>query len=187
MSTKLLVALVLSIATSAILGCSGTSASGAASNVLPTGFSKSIGIDDTAFLRATGTVVVVMNETLLKETDPTYGKIFAYARGTKTKKSQIVHALVGQNIVFQVTDPKHMHSAALLGAASGTGAPWPASFDGSKAASAPGEAIGTPGWATGPILLGASSATYSTGAAGYYMIGCQYHYRYGMRTIVIVQ
>ena len=150
-------------------------------------FARSIAVDDAAFLRATGTVVVAMNEGFKRETVPPYGNIFAYAKGKTSTKSQIVHALPGQNIVFTVTDTKHIHSAALLGAASGTGAPWPSAFDGSKTASPPGTAIGTAGWATGPIGLGTSSATYSAGAAGYYMIGCQFHYQYGMRTIVIVR
>jgi len=55
--------------------------------------------------------------------------------------------------------------------------------------SASGTVISTTSWSTGPIAPGQISAIYETGAPGFYMIGCAFHYDdpTSMRTVLIVK
>lgn len=118
--------------------------------------------------------------------DPNYGFELGYAVGTKSTVTQTISVPAGESVIFENVDTIP-HSAAFLGDATATGAPWPGSFDGSTTQSAAGTAIGTSGWATGSLDAGAKSPYYETGMPGFYMIGCQYHYDTNeMRTVIIV-
>ncbi len=117
--------------------------------------------------------------------DPNYGFELGYAVGTGTQ-TQTISLPIGESVQFKNLDTVP-HSAAFLGNATGTSAPWPASFNGSTSKSPAGSAIGTTGWATGSLNPGKSSPIYETGLPGFYMIGCQYHYNTNeMRTVVVV-
>ncbi len=132
--------------------------------------------------------VVGVSETGIKRIkDPNYGPVWGYFNGVTSKVSEIVHLSAGSKVVFKNVDTVHKHTAAFLGDATSNMAPWPASFNGGTVASVAGTDIGTTGWNTGTILIGAKSLVYNAGPAGYYMIGCKYHYQYGMRTVVVVQ
>ncbi|HET9343875.1 MAG TPA: hypothetical protein VFO25_13275 [Candidatus Eremiobacteraceae bacterium] len=92
----------------------------------------------------------------------------------------------GESVQFQNLDTIQ-HSAAFLGDATSNSAPWPGSFNGSTTQSAAGTAIGSSGFATGPINPGKKSLIYETGMPGFYMFGCQFHYNsHEMRIVIIV-
>lgn len=117
--------------------------------------------------------------------DPNYGFELGYAIGTGTQ-TQTISLGAGESVRFSNLDTIK-HSAAFLGDATNNSAPWPPTFNGSTSPSAAGTAIGTSGFATGPINPGRQSALYETGMPGFYMIGCQFHYNPDkMRTVIIV-
>ena len=121
----------------------------------------------------------------LSFTDPNYGFELGYAVGTGTQ-TQTLSLAIGESVQFTNLDTIP-HSAAFLGKATSNGAPWPASFNGSTTPSPAFTAIGTTGWATGPLNPGTKSVIYETGLPGFYMIGCQFHYNtHEMRTVVVV-
>lgn len=118
--------------------------------------------------------------------DPNYGFELGYALGSGTQ-TQTISAAAGESIQFSNLDTIQ-HSAAFLGNASQNSAPWPGSFNGSTTQSPAGTAIGSPGFATGPINPGKKSLVYETGMPGFYMFGCQFHYNLDkMRTVIIVR
>jgi len=132
-------------------------------------------------------VVGVTQDGLVEFNDPIYGEIWAYIRGTKAHVTHVVHLTSNQPVVFKNIDPQDRHTVAFLGDASSTGAPWPATFNGSTRKSPAGTAVGTAGWSAGTLNQNSSSLVYNTGAPGFYMIGCEFHYKYGMRNVLIVQ
>jgi len=118
--------------------------------------------------------------------DPNYGFEVGYAKGRGTT-TQTISLPAGEKVQFHNYDTIP-HSAAFLGDATATSAPWPGSFTGSTTQSPKGTAIGTSGWSTGSVNPGTSSPIYDTGLPGFYIIGCQYHYVSNeMRTVIIVQ
>jgi hypothetical protein len=121
-------------------------------------------------------------------TNKHYGKVLGYFKGFKSTTSQVIKLSANSNVVFKNVDTAHPHTASFLGDATNKSAPWPASFNGSSTAAPAGTAIGTSNWSTGTLNPGKQSAVYSTGAPGFYMLGCFYHYDlFGMRTVIIVQ
>lgn len=121
-------------------------------------------------------------------TDPTYGFELGYFLGTTSTTSQTLALPAGESVQFTNVDASFTHTASFLGDASSTGAPWPASFNGSAAQSAAGTAIGTTGFSTGPLSPGQSSFIYETGMPGFYMFGCAFHYNPdSMRTVAVVK
>jgi plastocyanin len=132
-------------------------------------------------------VVGVSQNGIAKFTDPVYGEIWAYIKGTKAHVTHVIMLTSDQPVVFKNIDPEKGHTVAFLGDASKTSAPWPTSFDGGTKQSKAGTAVGTTGWNTGRLDQNSSSLVYNTGAPGFYMIGCEYHYKYGMRNVLIVQ
>jgi plastocyanin len=117
--------------------------------------------------------------------DPNYGFELGYAVGSGTL-TQTISLSAGESVQFRNLDTIP-HSAAFLGNATATSAPWPTPFNGSTTKSPAGTAIGTTGWATGSLNANRTSPVYETGLPGFYMIGCQYHYDSNMmRTVVIV-
>ena len=117
--------------------------------------------------------------------DPNYGFELGYALGKGTQ-TQTISMAMGESVRFTNLDTVP-HSAAFLGDATQSSAPWPQSFDGSTKRSRAGTAIGTNGFATGSLDPGKSSPVYETGLPGFYMFGCQYHYNTNkMRTVLIV-
>jgi plastocyanin len=120
-------------------------------------------------------------------TSPTYGFVQGYFRGTTSTQAQVVVLPPNTDIIFKNVDGALTHTASFLGDATASGAPWPSSFIGSEPASPAGTPIGTTNWSTGPLAKGQSSAKYTSGAPGFYMIGCFFHYVADeMRTVVIV-
>ena len=116
-----------------------------------------------------------------------YGSVLGYFNGLTSTSSEIVSVPTGQRIRFFNVDSTASHTASLLGVATSTTAPWPASFDGSGTQSPAGTAISKKGFSTGVMAPGTHSLLYSTGAPGFYMFGCAIHYNsYRMRTVIIV-
>lgn len=136
---------------------------------------------------ATGTVGIrLTGETAF--TSPKYGVVQGYFKGKKSLTAQVVTLAANTNVVFQSEDKSVPHTASFLGDATKKSAPWPKTFTGVEAASPAGTAIGTTGFSTGPLSPGKASAVYSTGAPGFYMVGCYFHYVLdGMRTVIIVK
>ena len=117
-----------------------------------------------------------------------YGQVLGYFKGRTAKTSQVVTVSPNINVAFVNVDSSLPHTASFLGKATSTHAPWPGAFNGSSKASPAGTAIGTKGFSTGTINPGSHSALYSSGAPGFYMFGCAFHYdSSGMRTVVIVK
>jgi plastocyanin len=122
---------------------------------------------------------------------PVYGPVFGYFR-KNSLISQVVTLAAGESVRFkniELPASGITHTASFLGDATMNGAPWPSSFDGSKVKSAAGTVISTTSWSTGPLDPGKTSAIYETGAPGFYMVGCAFHYNdaMSMRTVLIVK
>jgi plastocyanin len=121
-------------------------------------------------------------------TSPTYGRVQGYFKGKKSMTAQVVTLSPNVPVVFASVDSSLTHTASFLGNATASSAPWPSTFTGSEAQSQAGTAIGTAKFSTGPLSPGKKSLTYNTGAPGFYMIGCAFHYvSSGMRTVIIVK
>jgi plastocyanin len=121
-------------------------------------------------------------------TNKHYGRVIGYFKGTTSMTSQVVMLSADTNVTFTNVDSSLPHTASFLGDATKKSAPWPTSFTGSSSASSAGTDIGTSGFSTGTLTPGHSSAVYNTGAPGFYMFGCFYHYvSEGMRTVIIVK
>jgi hypothetical protein len=136
---------------------------------------------------ATGTVGIrLTGET--PGSNPKYGAVQGYFKGKKSTTAQVVTLAANTNVVFQSEDTTLPHTGSFLGDASKKSAPWPKTFTGSETASPAGTAIGTTGFSTGVLTPGKKSAIYSTGAPGFYMFGCYFHYVPDqMRTVIIVK
>ena len=94
----------------------------------------------------------------------------------------------GRNVRFENLDGFAQHTASFLGDATKDSAPWPSSFTGSGIPAPRGTAIGTAGFSTGVLAFGQRSKVYTTGAPGFYMFGCFFHYVSNeMRTVIIVR
>jgi virginiamycin B lyase len=122
---------------------------------------------------------------------PVYGPVFGYFK-KNSLISQVVTLTAGESVRFknmELPASGITHTASFLGDATKNGAPWPPSFDGSQVKSAAGTVISTTSWSTGPLAPGKTSAIYETGAPGFYMIGCAFHYNdaMSMRTVLIVK
>ena len=122
---------------------------------------------------------------------PDYGPVFGYFEHDLTK-SQVVTLTAAESVRFkniELPASGITHTASFLGDAMKKSAPWPSSFDGSSVKSPAGTVIGTSSWSTGPLAPGKTSAIYETGAPGFYMIGCAFHYNdpTSMRTVLIVR
>ena len=141
-------------------------------------FNISVTVDQTVGIRLTGESVTA---------DARYGPVLGYFLGTTSTTSQVVSLTAGVPVIFKNID-SIPHTAAFLGNATSTSAPWPASFTGGGTVASPaGTAIGATGFTTGSLNGGQSSAVYSTGGPGFYMFGCFYHYVSNkMRTVIIV-
>jgi plastocyanin len=117
-----------------------------------------------------------------------YGKVLGYFKGLTSTTSQVVVLFANQNVAFHNVDQFAAHTASFLGDATKTHAPWPSSFNGSQTKSPAGTMIGTAKFSTGPLSTGQTSLVYNTGAPGFYMIGCAFHYNsFGMRTVIVVK
>jgi len=120
--------------------------------------------------------------------DSRYGFILGYFKGKTSTTSQVVVLPMGRNVKFQNEDGFAQHTASFLGDATRNSAPWPTTFTGSGVPAPRGTAIGTPGFSSGVLAFGQRSALYTTGAPGFYMFGCFFHYVSDeMRTVIIVR
>jgi plastocyanin len=118
----------------------------------------------------------------------TYGRVLGYFKNRQPTTSQVVTVSANSVVFFVNVDSSLAHTASFLGNATSKQAPFPKTFDGSATASPAGTHIGTPKFSTGPLSPGKASAMYNTGAPGFYMFGCAFHYdSSGMRTVVIVK
>jgi virginiamycin B lyase len=122
---------------------------------------------------------------------PAYGPVFGYFRN-QSPVSQVVTLAAGESVRFKNLEAKSsgvMHTASFLGDATMNSAPWPSSFDGSQVKSTSGTVISTSSWSTGALAPGQTSAIYETGAPGFFMIGCAFHYNdpTSVRTVLIVK
>jgi len=118
----------------------------------------------------------------------TYGKVLGYFKNRQSTTSQVVTVSANSVVFFVNVDSSLSHTASFLGKATSQGASWPKPFNGSATASPAGTHIGTPKFSTGALAPGKASAMYNTGAPGFYMFGCAFHYdSSGMRTVVIVK
>jgi plastocyanin len=121
-------------------------------------------------------------------TSPRYGKVLGYFKGVTSTTSAVVMLEENTNVVFDNVDRFSTHTASFLGDATRRSAPWPSTFNGSSTKSPAGTAIGTTQFSTGALSPGQSSLVYNTGAPGFYMIGCAFHYNsFGMRTVIVVK
>ena len=136
---------------------------------------------------ATGTVGIrLTGETSFNS--PKYGAVQGYFKGKKSTTAQVITLSANTNVVFQSEDKSLPHTGSFLGDATKNSAPWPKTFTGSSTASPAGTDIGTTSFSTGALSPGKKSAVYSTGAPGFYMFGCAFHYVLdGMRTVIIVK
>jgi|GEM_PF-1760570 len=120
-------------------------------------------------------------------TDPRYGFILGFFNGTTSTTTQVVMLTANDPVQFDNVDSSLMHTAAFLGNATATGAPWPPNFTGGTVASPAGTSINTVGFTTGSLGPGQKSKIYNAGGPGFYMIGCQFHYVSSkMRNVIIV-
>ena len=118
---------------------------------------------------------------------PKYGRVLGYFNGKTSPDSEVVQLTANTTVVFNNVDGFAPHTASFLGKATRRMAPWPAQFNGSGTQSPAGTVISTTGFSTGTLNPGAKSLKYNSGAPGFYMIGCAFHYNLdGMRTVVIV-
>jgi virginiamycin B lyase len=122
---------------------------------------------------------------------PAYGPVFGYFR-KNSPISQVVTLTAGESVRFKSIELPASgvtHTASFLGDATMNSAPWPSSFNGSQVKSPAGTVISTTSWSTGPLASGKTSAIYETGAPGFFMIGCAFHYNdpTSMRTVLIVK
>jgi len=156
--------------------------SAAAAPQIPT----QIAFSDEALPNTDATVGIhLVGETPTKS--PRYGQVLGYIKGTTSKVSQVVVLGANQPVVFKNVDVI-THTASFLGDASSKSAPWPSKFTGQEAASKAGTAIGTTHFSSGPLNSMKTSLAYTTGAPGFYMFGCFFHYvGDGMRTVIIVE
>ena len=121
-------------------------------------------------------------------TDPRYGFVIGYFKGKTSTTSEVFALPAATPVRFFNVDTLRPHTASFLGNATKTMAPWPATFDGSSTKSPAGTNIGTTNFSTGPLNPGTKSVLYNTGAPGFYMIGCAFHYNTNtMRTVIIVR
>ena len=121
-------------------------------------------------------------------TDSRYGFVIGYFKGKTSTTSQIVSLPAATPVKFFNVDTVRPHTVSFLGNATKTMAPWPATFNGSSTKSPAGTNIGTASFSTGPLNPGTKSALYNTGAPGFYMVGCFFHYNSNsMRTVIIVK
>jgi plastocyanin len=121
-------------------------------------------------------------------TSPKYGRVIGYFRNFKSLTSQVVVVPSGTKVVFKNVDASLPHTAAFLGDATNNSAPWPAHFNGGTSQSPAGAALNSSQFTTGTLTPGNKSLVYTTGAPGFYMFGCQFHYDPdGMRTVIIVR
>jgi plastocyanin len=116
-----------------------------------------------------------------------YGRVLGYFNGKTSPDSEIVQLTASTTVVFNNVDGFAPHTASFLGKATRRTAPWPAQFNGSGTQSPAGTVISTTGFSTGTLNPGTKSLKYNSGAPGFYMIGCAFHYNLdGMRTVIIV-
>ena len=161
-----------------LVGCGGK---GATPALRPSLDSVSSIIPDTA-------IVVGIRLDAQSFTDPRYGFVLGYFKGTTSHKSQVIGVPMGSRVKFTNVDGNDAHTLSFLGNATAHSAPWPALFNGSATKSPPGTAIGTTGFSTGTLNPGKTSAIYTTGLPGFYMVGCAFHYDSNMmRTVIIVR
>jgi streptogramin lyase len=131
----------------------------------------------------------ITNESIF--TSPKYGPVFGYFKNG-SPISQVVTLTAAESVRFKnIEKPASgiSHTASFLGDATKNSASWPPTFDGSGLKSPPGTVISSTSWSTGPLVPGKLSAIYETGAPGFYMIGCAFHYNdpTSMRTVLIVR
>jgi plastocyanin len=117
-----------------------------------------------------------------------YGNVLAYFLGSTKTNSEVVTINAGSSVVFDNLDSSLPHTAAFLGDATKTHAPWPAHFNGGMTKSSAGTDISTSQFTTGTLTPGSTSAVYAANVPGFYMFGCQFHYdTHHMRTVIIVK
>jgi len=119
---------------------------------------------------------------------PAYGQVLGYFNGKTSFTSEVVSLPSATEVRFYNVDASFPHTVSFLGNATKNNAPWPAQFNGSGTKSPAGTDIGTTNWSTGTLLPGGHSALYNTGAPGFYMVGCAFHYNtHMMRTVIIIK
>jgi plastocyanin len=161
-----------------VAGCGGNATAPALSTPLG---STSLVMPDNA-------IVVGIRLDVQSITDPRYGFVLGYFKGTTSPKSQVIGVPMGSKIKFTNVDGNDVHTLSFLGKATAHSALWPSAFNGSATKSPAGTAIGTKNFSTGPLNPGKTSPVYTTGLPGFYMVGCAFHYDSNMmRTVIIVR
>jgi hypothetical protein len=181
----------ISLAAALLAGC-GSRAASPMSAVPPVASADqvtTVAFDDAGFLTSTPHISVgIRLEGENPFTSPAYGKVLGYFKGLTSTTSEVISVQSGKVIKFRNVDPALEHTMSFLGDATSKSAPWPKTFTGSGTKSKAGTDIGTKDWSTGPLAPGTASLLYNTGAPGFYMVGCFFHYvSAGMRTVIIVQ
>lgn len=173
-----------------LAGCSAHGSS-ASSPVVPgpTQQISNIGIkDDGVDLSSSAVAVGIRLTGEAPFLSPRYGQVLGYFKGKTNTTSQVVTLFAATNVRFFNVDTVRPHTLSFLGDATRRSAPWPPTFTGSSTQSPAGTAIGTTNFSTGPLNPGTKSLVYTTGAPGFYMVGCAFHYvSNGMRTVIIVK
>jgi hypothetical protein len=117
----------------------------------------------------------------------TYGQLLGF---DEQNIGPLVTLTAHQPVQFVATDSTAPHTAAFLGAATSTSAPWPAMCSNvpacvSTTASPANTVINAPGFTTGPLSVSQVSNVYLAPGPGFWMFGCHYHYdSKGMRTVI---
>ncbi len=174
----------------AIAGCGGTAAlphANAMSNGMSGRDAVMMGVDSDAIQPASAEEVGIRLNGESSFSSKHYGVVLGYFRGIKSLTSQVVDLTADTSVVFMNEDSSFPHTASFLGDATKNGASFPPTFTGSGTQSKAGTAINTKNFSTGTLSPGMKSLKYNTGAPGFYMFGCFFHYvSHGMRTVYIV-
>jgi len=119
-----------------------------------------------------------------------YGNVkgfFPGTNGSPPSGSNVVNLTAMQTVVFTNTEGSSgfPHTASFI--QSWTSSGFPANPAIPSTASTAGASISSSGFSSGNLNPGQTSAVYSAGTPGMFIVGCAYHYvSNGMRTVIIV-
>ena len=133
-------------------------------------------------------MVIILSLKVGAVAEPPYGNVLGFYQEGYGVPATLT---AGGTVQFVAADATAPHTAAYLGAATSTAAPWPATCSASLActstsASPANTVISTPGFTTGTLATSQTSLVYVVPSPGFWMFGCHYHYdSMQMRTVII--
>ena len=175
------------IAATSISACAGGSTYGANPYVGNPGGHGGHPSNCTTSIAPAGAEVIGVDLSTTQCNDSTFAQVLGYFGGTAAVQSQVISVTHSPSdmIQFENVDTGTQHTASSLG-------PWTGSYPGgspSQAAtpSPAGTDISAAGFTSGVLNPGQLSNAYVADVPGMYVIGCAFHYSFGMRTVIIVQ